>query len=284
MRLSTLHVRHPVGACLFCEKTGPFTTVEHIVPASLGNDTDILEGRVCDTCQNYLAREVEGPALSRTPFGFWRAYLGTLTKKGKLPSISMKPPAQGAVPSEHPLSQNYALEALQDGSAELRLFEPDEQGRNIGDSFELKTVLSPWHLQTMGRLLGKIGLEYLAMADFGKAQEPEFDLMREYVRRGGVRWVWPIYFGTNPSGKNLISYEEISGDPLNVNRTVEAYRHSLGITQEGKMVFAFAIGLECYLVCLSKDMPDPSLESLVEGQKMVCAYYNEFLRKQNKAR
>ena len=58
--------------CLFCGNDGPFTTVEHIIPESLGNDDLVLEGEVCDSCQRYFGKEVEKYVLSHTPLAFWR--------------------------------------------------------------------------------------------------------------------------------------------------------------------------------------------------------------------
>lgn len=42
---------------------------------------DILEGCVCDKCQNYLGKEIENYILAKTPFGFWRTIAGTVNKK-----------------------------------------------------------------------------------------------------------------------------------------------------------------------------------------------------------
>ncbi len=75
--------------CIFCLREGDvFHTIEHIIPESLGNTTDILDGAICDQCQNYFGKEIENYILSKTPFGFWRTIAGTKNKKGKIPSYN----------------------------------------------------------------------------------------------------------------------------------------------------------------------------------------------------
>jgi len=50
--------------CLFCKcPSDDATSVEHIVPESLGNRRHILpRGAICDRCNNYFSREVERAA------------------------------------------------------------------------------------------------------------------------------------------------------------------------------------------------------------------------------
>ena len=38
--------------CIFCSEKGPYNTVEHIIPESLGNDDTLLANCVCDKCQD----------------------------------------------------------------------------------------------------------------------------------------------------------------------------------------------------------------------------------------
>lgn len=38
-------------ACLFCSSHGRCSTVEHVIPESLGNDDLMLAGHVCDGCK-----------------------------------------------------------------------------------------------------------------------------------------------------------------------------------------------------------------------------------------
>ena len=163
-----------MAECLFCRSDGPFRTVEHIIPESLGNDTDVLKGRVCDACQNYLGREVEKPALEKTPIAFWRTFLGIQTKGKKLPTVDLTPPRKGRIPASHTLTDSIRFSAHLDGSTSVAIDQP-ERIRSIleGRCTDFKLVLSPFHLITLGRLFGKIGLEFsgisqLELSDVGK--------------------------------------------------------------------------------------------------------------------
>lgn len=70
--------------CLFCNSTKElFSSKEHIVPHSLGNDILILEkGWVCDKCNN-LCSAFESRVINHSNLGAERAILGVITKKGK---------------------------------------------------------------------------------------------------------------------------------------------------------------------------------------------------------
>src|SRR4051794_37695070 len=69
---------------------GSFSTREHVIPGSLGNDELVLIGEVWDACQRYFGKEVERCVLSKTPLGFWRVFLQIPTKKGKLPAVDLR--------------------------------------------------------------------------------------------------------------------------------------------------------------------------------------------------
>ncbi|RHJ93598.1 MULTISPECIES: HNH endonuclease [Bacteroidales] len=52
--------------CIFCTQNSENSkSVEHIIPESLGNKLTVLsKGIVCDECNNYFARKIEGEMLS----------------------------------------------------------------------------------------------------------------------------------------------------------------------------------------------------------------------------
>jgi hypothetical protein len=78
-------------ACIFCQSVaGPFKSVEHIVPESLGNFSDrhlLPTGAVCDPCNNYFASSVEGIVLNHTSFRNLRAKYRVPSKKGRIPYV-----------------------------------------------------------------------------------------------------------------------------------------------------------------------------------------------------
>ena len=76
--------------CIFCDSDKNITTIEHIVPESLGNLTYVLDkDGICKSCNNKFAK-FEQAALSNTIIGFERTRFSILTKKGKLPRSEVK--------------------------------------------------------------------------------------------------------------------------------------------------------------------------------------------------
>lgn len=71
--------------CIFCEQESTASkSVEHIIPESLGNLSTVLpRGIVCDKCNNYFARKVEGPFLGSDVMRRLRQELEIKTKNGK---------------------------------------------------------------------------------------------------------------------------------------------------------------------------------------------------------
>lgn len=73
----------PPFICIFCGGSGPFNSVEHVVPASLGNDIVALgRGWVCDKC-NHVISKFEREVLWNSIIGVERCRMGVITKKKK---------------------------------------------------------------------------------------------------------------------------------------------------------------------------------------------------------
>jgi hypothetical protein len=69
--------------CIFCEDEILNSSVEHIVPESLGNRFYIIEpGIVCNACNNRFSED-EGKAILKSFLGFIRIQNGIKTKQGK---------------------------------------------------------------------------------------------------------------------------------------------------------------------------------------------------------
>lgn len=78
----------PPFVCIFCEGTGPFTSEEHIVPHSLGNDLVVLaRGWVCDNCNNIFSA-FESRVQLTSILGVERCRMGVVTKR-KRPAHSI---------------------------------------------------------------------------------------------------------------------------------------------------------------------------------------------------
>jgi len=72
--------------CLYCrEDTGGFTSAEHILPQTLGNETGLLpKGVVCDRCNHGILSRLDRTFLDFAPIKFTRALYGTPNKRGKI--------------------------------------------------------------------------------------------------------------------------------------------------------------------------------------------------------
>jgi hypothetical protein len=262
-----------VAQCLFCRAQGDFRTREHIVPESLGNDTDILEDVICSTCQNYFGKEIEKAALEKTPIAIWRTFLGIQTKKKHLPSVNLDPPAGGAIPALHPASEiGIRFSAHQNGSTSMDIRNPlFNDGRFRPDKVEYRMVATPWHLSILGRFLGKMGLEYVASADLDYALSDPFDEMRSFVRHGSRKFLWPIYWGTQ--GR----IEDLKGPIIWTGslgrQEIECYRYALGRMTTDEVIFVFSIGIELMVICLTRRLPIPDVENCLAGTRLSCVFY-----------
>lgn len=262
-----------MSICLFCKTEGVFRNREHIIPESLGNDIDILENAICEKCQNYFGTEIERPVLEKTNLAFWRSYLGIRTKRNHLPFVNLDPPKRGAIPSFHPLTEfGIGFTSYEDGSTSIDVSNR-WQKENILRDKSLIMVFTPWHLSILGRFLGKAGLEFIALNDINFALSPEFDQIRNFVRFGSTKSLWPIYCGQE--GKLTDLKGPIIWDSVEGWQEIECYRYSLGKREKGGMVFAFSIGTDLMLICLSSDLPDPDIGNCIKGVKLSCLYYPE---------
>lgn len=63
---------------------------EHIIPKSLGNEEMILpKGIICDSCNNYFAREIEKPFLENETIKLLRTFHTTPSRKGNIPPLEI---------------------------------------------------------------------------------------------------------------------------------------------------------------------------------------------------
>ena len=213
--------------CIFCKGTGPFTTNEHIVPEALGNDEDIFSGMVCDKCQNFLGRKVEKPALEKTHFAFWRTFLGIKNKRGNLPSVNLSTQDKGIIPAFHKDTDGIGYTAHEDGSTSIEI-DDSKIIRDIleGKKHEFKVALLPWHLNIIGRFLGKMGLEYLATIDYELVLKPAFDELREFVRYNSIDRLWPVFWGKYGDIKDIKS--PILNNSQFLEQEVHCFSYALG--------------------------------------------------------
>ena len=78
--------------CIFCKADSTATrSVEHIIPESLGNiDHTLPLGAVCNACNQYFGRKIEGPLLGSGMFRLSRADMRVANKRGRIPTFEHK--------------------------------------------------------------------------------------------------------------------------------------------------------------------------------------------------
>lgn len=174
--------------CLFCKSEGPYSSVEHIIPESLGNDDLILKEEVCDHCNSYFGKEVERYVLDKTPLAFWRTFLSIRTKRDKESSVDISQPNEqkGVFPSVHPDHDDVEFTSHKDSSVSVDIHDDGVVREILNEKkLEFQVVMTPKMLQMLGRFLCKVGLELLCSEDPAKARSSEFDAARRYARGGG---------------------------------------------------------------------------------------------------
>lgn len=226
--------------CIFCKRdSSESRSVEHIIPESLGNTTALLRsGIVCDKCNNYFSREVEGPFLNSPALTRLRYQQGILSKRGRLPEV------QGIVLPNH----RAVLSATKNGNLPIL---------TLSEASTLEEVIQNGHSQILfvpndlppsnsvtSRFLAKCGLETIAFRlqnnlDFINEvlQNTQFDPLRRHAREGTPK-DWPC------SIRRI--YEEdrqVFDDDGNCLQTVHEF--DILVTKNSEWFFIVAIfGLE----------------------------------------
>jgi len=241
--------------CLFCKSDGPFSTVEHIVPESLGNKHILLDGQICDACQRYLGAKIEEYVLRRSPIGWWRVHAGVQTKNGNPPRFSFTQPKRekGILPDRH-RSNDDSVEFLinDDGDREFSVGMPDILERiEHGAKTQFKLVLTPKMLHMMGRFFGKVGLEMLARDQPDFARSPRFDSARRFVRFGEpLKFLWPIFHIGSEFRPESFPAEVAVFDTDGLIRGGDSYTLS-----------CFRLGSETWVICLNDPCPHPIIRN-----------------------
>lgn len=197
--------------CIFCKlPSDGSTSVEHIIPESLGNVDHVLpRGVVCDVCNNYFARKVEAPFLASGLLREQRFEMSVASKRGRIPSIRgvFASPLFAVELSKTPDELGTGIMAL-DETREAA-FVHALQSSKAGRLYVPKGTPPPDVVTA--RFVGKVGLEALAfrVLDVPGALEeivnkPELDALRSYVRRGYPESPWPVHQReVYPSGRKF---------------------------------------------------------------------------------
>lgn len=238
--------------CIFCSgDCSSSVSVEHIVPESLGNKDHYLpRGIVCDKCNNYFARKIEGPLLSGEYFRYARAQMLVRNKRGLVPPHVATIPKIGAnaqIRSDGD-SIEFDLGKAEATSAFIRSLANGE----LGEFRMFIPIPEVIEKRLMSRFLGKVAIEGLAarlMAsnDWRSIVGCEsLDLLRNHTR-----------FGTQPSDwefsrRRVYSPHQIFSDESQYYNILHQFDFFL--TNRGEMFFVMEIFGEEFAI----DMTNPN--------------------------
>lgn len=181
--------------CIFCKEDSSWSSsIEHVVPESLGNKENILPiGVVCDKCNNYFARKVEQPVLDSGFFWSLRFAQTVPNKKRRVPAMD------GIIVPDIPVQ----LVKSEDGPTIVRvdtsLWE-EVVGLKRGLLIFPASGARP-DAQLFSRFLAKVALEAVAqrLLQSGMSldylvDERSLDPIRNYARKGNLREPWTYHW------------------------------------------------------------------------------------------
>lgn len=203
--------------CIFCKLTSDSSkSVEHIIPESLGNKSHILpKGVVCDDCNNYFARKIEGPLLSGPFFAQTRGLEQVPNKRGRtLPILAIHKESQ--VPVKLHFTESGAHLWADNQNDEKHFIKSLLSHQNGTLLTGINGFLDK---KAMSRLLLKVGIEFMAQRVMKVSgwnewlvNEEQLDDARNYVRRGSKYNYWPFH--------QRRIYQTVFGDPSDVRSDI----------------------------------------------------------------
>jgi hypothetical protein len=182
--------------CIFCKEDSTSSrSVEHVMPESIGSKKRVLPpGVVCDRCNNYFARKVEGPILNHPSMKNFRAWYQVPTKRGTYPWLH-----GNIAGTDIAIGLRLGKDGLQiePQKAQDKERVQHEIDRGFETAFLFVMEMDP-PKREMSRLLAKMALETVAET---LSVEPGasdivvdtefFDNIRQYARCGNNFPEWP---------------------------------------------------------------------------------------------
>jgi hypothetical protein len=173
-------MRIPPFKCIFCASNESFSSVEHIIPESLGNNILVLKkGWICDKCNN-VCSAFESVVLNNSIFGAERARLGVITKQGK-PSRSK---VWKVFWNSEPLMEENIISIEADLSKIPIIWDSETKGRMVF-SLHDKTNYS------ISKMLLKIGIEILEVTRAVENLSLE-DAKQYVINKSNQEWMYII--------------------------------------------------------------------------------------------
>jgi hypothetical protein len=169
-----------MSVCIFCRSPSEYvTSCEHIIPESLGCNEKLPRGIVCDKCNNYFSSEIDKALQEYHFIGILKALLVAKTKKGKCPTFNLDDiQIKGEQIGNEFLTQIHCEKVIDDKAHKRVIF----KFRRLFPS-----------IQYVSRELYKIVLEMICLRKgVVEALKPEYDELRNYVRRPKPKEYWPF--------------------------------------------------------------------------------------------
>jgi hypothetical protein len=259
--------------CLFCQSDKPFT-VEHVIPASLGNDDLVLVDQVCGACNNHFSK-LEDFVLQKTPLAFWRAQLGIKTKRGRLPSVDLSQPnrEKGIFPSKHPVhDDNIGFTSHEDGSTSVEIDDSRIINEIIaGQRTEFRFVMTRKVLFVFGRFLCKVGVELLCIDNQYTARSARFERARRFARYGDLDSLWPIFHFTKGQPGD---FRHVRVDKDGPFEEIDCYAYSLFEFAEQYTLAHLRVGSDNWVVCLNDPFPTTEIKKAFPDRELQCIWYS----------
>lgn len=173
-RSRTVHLHADKRGCLYClGNDGPFTGQEHAIPAGFGANTAdfvLAPGAVCDPCNHFLGRQVDGPFLGRFDMRLARALEGAKGRGGVIDMIEGRPP-------------HTALLDIDVGDGHVRMHAAELQDDENGTFFEIRPKdRDPADIVKRSvRALWKMALANICREDPERALDAKWDPIRGAV-------------------------------------------------------------------------------------------------------
>jgi len=183
--------------CIFCKcDSAASRSVEHIIPEALENIEHVLpRGVVCDTCNNYFARKVEGPLLQTLWFRHARARQVIANKRGLMPPMSAVIPGARLGVNLWLDEAGLSLSALNERDEGV-LYSALVSGR--AKSLYIP-IVDKIEEPLMSRFLAKVAIEILAHRlmnvegwEEPLIDDPQLEPLRRFARIGDKPTSWPF--------------------------------------------------------------------------------------------
>lgn len=181
--------------CVYCKTSSDRSKgVEHVVPESLGNHTMVLRrGVVCDGCNNYFSREVEGLFLNAPAMQLLRHEQRLVSKRGRIPAVRALAPGVGEATMHAPTASLPRRVMFDSQEQAYRWLLRGDHGRLLTEQ-----VMTPAPQTVTSRFLAKVAIGCLAhrLMDFEGGldylvSETKLDRLRDHARRGTDQ-SWPV--------------------------------------------------------------------------------------------